>query len=62
MSPAIEYTGGTRGWVGDSPLILLDCSRLRSLGWSAGLTIAEAVERTLDWFDANECVLERGRR
>ena len=32
VSPRIEYTGGVRGWIGDSPLIHLDCSRLRALG------------------------------
>ena len=56
VSPRIEYTGGVRGWIGDSPLIHLDCSRLRALGWRPRLTIAEAVGRTLDWFDANEWV------
>jgi UDP-glucose 4-epimerase len=56
VSPRIEYTGGVRGWIGDSPLIHLDCSRLRALGWRPRLTIAEAVGRTLDWLDANEWV------
>jgi UDP-glucose 4-epimerase len=56
VSPRIEYTGGERGWIGDSPLIHLDCSRLRALGWRPRLTIAEAVERTLTWLDANEWV------
>ncbi len=56
VSPRIEYTGGVRGWIGDSPLIHLDCSRLRALGWRPRLTIAEAVGRTLEWFDANEWV------
>jgi UDP-glucose 4-epimerase len=45
-----------RGWIGDSPLIHLDCTRLRALGWRPRLTIAEAVGRTLDWLDANEWV------
>ena len=58
LAPAIEHTGGERGWIGDSPLIHLDCSRLRALGWEPQLTIAEAVERTLDWFDANPWVFE----
>jgi UDP-glucose 4-epimerase len=56
VSPRIEYTGGSRGWIGDSPLIHLDCSRLRALGWRPRLTIAEAVGRTLDWLDANQWV------
>jgi UDP-glucose 4-epimerase len=54
LSPEIEHTGGRRGWVGDSPLILLDTTRIRSLGWSPRLTIEQALVRTLQWFDANE--------
>ena len=54
VSPAIEYTGGERGWVGDSPLILLDTSRIRTLGWTPSVTIPDAVRRTLAWFEANE--------
>jgi UDP-glucose 4-epimerase len=56
VEPRIEYTGGIRGWVGDSPLIHLDCSRLRALGWRPTHTIAQAVKRTLSWFDDNEWV------
>jgi UDP-glucose 4-epimerase len=53
VTPAIEHTGGTRGWPGDSPLISLDCSRLRALGWAPRLTIRESISETLSWFDAN---------
>jgi UDP-glucose 4-epimerase len=57
--PEIEKTGGTRGWAGDSPFILLDCAKLRATGWAPTLTIEQAVERTLDWFDAHpEIVLQ----
>jgi UDP-glucose 4-epimerase len=54
VSPRIEYTGGPRGWVGDSPLIRLDTARIRSLGWRPRMTIELAIARTLEWFDANE--------
>ncbi len=54
LQPAIEHTGGKRGWTGDSPLIALDTERIRGLGWRPTLTIREAVIRTLEWFDANE--------
>lgn len=54
LSPTIEYTGGQRGWTGDSPLILLDTTRIRSLGWQPELTIEEGIVRTLDWLDAND--------
>lgn len=56
VDPEVVHTGGERGWIGDSPLIHLDCSRLRGEGWAPTHTIAQAVERTLDWFDANEWV------
>jgi UDP-glucose 4-epimerase len=53
LSPEIEHTGGRRGWAGDSPLIHLDASRIRSLDWAPTLTIRESIIRTLEWFDAN---------
>ena len=53
LSPQIEHTGGRRGWAGDSPLIHLDCGRIRALGWSPTLTIPQAIACTLDWFEAN---------
>jgi UDP-glucose 4-epimerase len=56
LSPQIEYLGGRRGWTGDSPLIHLDTTRIRSLGWEPQVTIRQAVVRTLEWFDANEYV------
>ena len=53
LSPELEYAGGRRGWVGDSPLIELDCARIRALGWKPTLSIADATDRTLDWLQAN---------
>jgi UDP-glucose 4-epimerase len=58
IEPEIVHTGGERGWIGDSPLIHLDCSRMRALGWKASHTIAQAVDRTLHWFDDNEWVFD----
>ena len=43
------YSGGERGWIGDSPFIFLDCARLRALGWTPKLTIGEAVVRTVEF-------------
>jgi len=54
VKPEIEHTGGRRGWIGDSPLIHLDTTRIRSLGWKPELTIGEAVVRTVQWLSANE--------
>jgi UDP-glucose 4-epimerase len=59
LSPVRRYGGGTRGWVGDSPVILLDASRARALGWAPRLPIRDAVIRTLDYLQANDWALER---
>jgi UDP-glucose 4-epimerase len=54
LEPRLEYAGGRGGWLGDSPLIYLDTTRIRGLGWEPQLTIREGVLRTLRWLDANE--------
>jgi UDP-glucose 4-epimerase len=54
VAPRIEYAGGRRGWVGDSPLIHLDTARIRALGWRPRLTIHEGVLRTVRWLQDNE--------
>lgn len=59
VKPELEYTGGKRGWIGDSPFIFLDTARIRSLGWKPRLTIREGVLKTLDWLKANEWIFER---
>jgi UDP-glucose 4-epimerase len=51
VSPRLNYSGGERGWIGDSPLILLDCSRIRSLGWRPTLSIQQAVVRTVEFLE-----------
>jgi UDP-glucose 4-epimerase len=57
VDPVIEHAGGRRGWPGDSPLIHLDCTRIRELGWRPTLTIEQAIVRTLDWLAGNPYVL-----
>ena len=54
VTPEIEHTGGRRGWIGDSPLIHLDTTRIRGLGWKPELTIREAVVHTVQWLSENE--------
>jgi UDP-glucose 4-epimerase len=58
VSPELSYAGGDRGWVGDSPFIFLDCSRMRSLGWRPELTIRQGVVRTVEYLQQNQWVLE----
>jgi len=58
LNPKRQYTGGERGWIGDSPFIFLDTTKLRSLGWRQKLNIRDAVICTLDYLRANPWVLE----
>jgi UDP-glucose 4-epimerase len=58
VNPNIEFAGGERGWIGDSPFIFLDCSRLRRLGWQPTLSIREGVERTVDYLTGNGWLIE----
>jgi UDP-glucose 4-epimerase len=58
VSPERRYTGGDRGWIGDSPFIFLDTTKVRALGWRPQLTIQEGVIRTLQYLQANPWVLE----
>jgi UDP-glucose 4-epimerase len=59
VQPKRYYTGGERGWVGDSPFIFLDTSRIRGLGWRPTLSIREAVLRTLSYLQDNSWILSR---
>jgi UDP-glucose 4-epimerase len=59
VSPQRTYTGGERGWVGDSPFIFLDCARIRALGWRPRLNIRVGVIRTGRYLEQNPWVLQR---
>jgi UDP-glucose 4-epimerase len=61
VTPRIEYRGGERGWVGDSPVILLDVGRLCALGWKPRLTIREAVLATVAYLRANPQAVDARR-
>ena len=58
LDPRRTYEGGDRGWIGDNPFIFLDCSRMRSLGWSPTYSIREGILKTLNWLEQNRWVLE----
>ena len=58
VAPKLAYTGGDRGWIGDSPFIFLDCGKIRALGWVPRMSIREGVINTLEYLQANQWVLE----
>jgi len=57
LSPRLLYGGGERGWIGDSPFIFLDCSKMRALGWEPKITIREGVVRTVRFLTENPWLL-----
>jgi UDP-glucose 4-epimerase len=59
LSPTLKYGGGTRGWVGDSPRILLDATKLRALGWKPRKSIEACVVETLEFLEVNPYLAER---
>jgi UDP-glucose 4-epimerase len=61
LTPKVQYGGGERGWVGDSPFIFLDTKKICSLGWKPNLTIRQGVLRTLDYLRTNPWILDAHR-
>ena len=53
-----RFTGGVRGWKGDSPFVHLDTVRLQKLGWRPRVNIPEAIRRTVAYLQANPWLLE----
>ena len=43
------YSGGKRGWTGDSPLVHLDISNAKKYGWSPKINIEQAICNTVDF-------------
>lgn len=59
LKPKIVYSGGERGWVGDSPRIQLDTNKLKSWGWSPKYSLKESVEQTVAFLMENKELLNR---
>ena len=50
----IEFTGGSRGWVGDVPAQLLSIERIGRLGWTPRLNSAATIDKTIAEMQAAE--------
>jgi UDP-glucose 4-epimerase len=60
LHPKLTYSGGERGWIGDSPFIFLDCARIRGLGWRPRLSIQQAVLATIKFVSADAAAVRAG--
>jgi UDP-glucose 4-epimerase len=54
----LEFAGGKRGWPGDSPLVHLDTSRIKKLGWKPQVSIEEGIRRTVRYLKEHPKILE----
>jgi UDP-glucose 4-epimerase len=52
-------TGGERGWLGDSPFVHLDTTKLKTLGWRPQVSIERGIRNTVRYLQAHPQVLER---
>jgi UDP-glucose 4-epimerase len=59
LKPALQYTGGDRGWIGDNPFIFLDTKKIRATGWRPKLTIEQGIVKTLRWLEANPWIFQK---
>ena len=42
-----EYSGGERGWIGDSPLVHLDTRKASKYGWAPEISIEDSIRETV---------------
>jgi len=50
----IKYTGGDRGWVGDTPHTILNIDKVLATGWKPKYTCEQAIRRTVRWLLEND--------
>lgn len=55
----LEFAGGKRGWLGDSPLVHLDTSKLKVLGWAPRTSIEEGIRRTVRYLQHHPEILKQ---
>ena len=55
---AYRFTGGPRGWLGDSPFVLLDISKIQETGFQPQISIEEGIRRTVRYLLGNRWLLE----
>ncbi len=48
------YSGGKRGWIGDTPFVHLDIAKISSVGWKPQHRINEAIIDTVEYLKMNE--------
>jgi UDP-glucose 4-epimerase len=55
-SVRLEYTGGEKGWKGDVPVMLLDITKIKKLGWKPKTSMEEGIKRYIAWLNNESLV------
>ena len=58
LTPKFSFGKEKRGWIGDNPFVLLDVSKIKTLGWSPTYNISDSIEETVDWLIENCWILD----
>jgi UDP-glucose 4-epimerase len=44
-----KYSGGSRGWIGDNPIVHLSIDKIKALGWKPQFSSEKAIAATAQW-------------
>jgi UDP-glucose 4-epimerase len=58
LTPALKYSGGERGWIGDNPFAFLDVQKLLDAGWQPKVGLKESIIKTLAYLEKNRWAME----
>jgi UDP-glucose 4-epimerase len=53
VSPALRFTGGARGWLGDVPKMRLDVRKISALGWREKTRFEDGVREYIKWLETS---------
>lgn len=59
LNPKIFYGKENRGWIGDSPKIFLDISKIKKTGWKPAKSIKQSIWETLNYFEKNKWLFKK---
>jgi UDP-glucose 4-epimerase len=51
------FSGGVRGWKGDTPFVHLDIGKISKLGWTPNFSVRETIVETIKYLSQNEDLL-----
>jgi UDP-glucose 4-epimerase len=51
------FSGGIRGWKGDTPTVHLDIEKISGLGWSPKYSVRDTIVETVKYLSQNEDLL-----